>query len=70
MNFFHEHLTTTQKGVIGIAAPIGSAVMSIVPHIEMGLRIAGLVVGLAVGVTALISTLYDIRDKRRKRDEE
>jgi len=66
MNFFHEHLTTLQKASIGIATPIGSTILSLIPHIETGLRIAGLVAGLCVSVAAFTSIIYDVIAKHRK----
>lgn len=66
MNFLHQHLNPMQKGALGVATSLGSTAVSFIPHIETGLRIAVLVVGLAGGVAALVSALLDIRRKRRE----
>jgi hypothetical protein len=35
------------------------------PHLETTLRVAGLCVGLAVGVVTLLSVLHDLRKKQK-----
>jgi hypothetical protein len=66
MSFMHEHLTTVERGALGTFASIGSAAVSMVSHLEVYLRVAGLCVGLAVGVVTLISVLHDLRKKQQK----
>ena len=66
MTYWHTHFTTTEKGVIGTVTSIGSSVFSMLPHLETTLRVAGLCVGLAVGVVTLISVLHDLRKKQQK----
>jgi zinc transporter ZupT len=58
-------MSTTEKGVLGTVTSIGSSVFSMLPHLETTLRVAGLCVGLAVGVVTLISVLHDLRKKQK-----
>ena len=66
VSYFHHHLTTTEKGVIGTVTSIGSSVVSMLPQLETGLRIAGLMLGVLVGLATLISVLHDIAKKRKE----
>jgi zinc transporter ZupT len=66
MTSWHYHMTTTEKGVIGTVTSIGSSAFSMLPHLETTLRVAGLCVGLAVGIVTLISVLHDLRKKQQK----
>lgn len=66
MTYWHTHFTTTEKGVIGTATSIGSSVLSMLPHLETTLRVAGLLIGIAVGVATLISVVHDIKKKRKE----
>ena len=66
LQYFHHNFSTTEKGVIGTATSIGSSVFSMLPHLETTLRVAGLCVGLAVGIVTLISVLHDLRKKQQK----
>ena len=63
MSYWHQHLSTVERGVLGTFASLGSAAVSMVSHLEVYLRVAGLMVGLAVGVVTLISVLKDLRKK-------
>jgi zinc transporter ZupT len=58
-------MSTTEKGVLGTVTSIGSSVFSMLPHLETTLRLAGLCVGLAVGIVTLISVLHDLRKKQK-----
>ena len=64
MSFLHQHLSTVERGALGTFASIGSAAVSMVSHLEVYLRVAGLMVGLAVGVVTLISVVKDLRRKK------
>ena len=66
LQYFHHHLSTTEKGVIGTVTSIGSSVLSMLPQLETGLRIAGLLLGVLVGLATLISVLHDIAKKRKE----
>ena len=66
MSLLHNHLSTVERGVLGTFASLGSAAVSFVAHVEMYLRVAGLCVGLAVGVVTLISVLHDLRKKQKE----
>lgn len=62
----HHHLSTVERGALGTFASIGSAAVSLVSQLEVYLRIAGLCVGLAVGIVTLISVLHDLRKKQKE----
>ena len=66
MTYWHTHFTTTEKGVIGTVTSIGSSVFSMLPHLETTLRVAGLIIGILVGVATLISVIHDIAKKRKE----
>lgn len=66
MSYWHSHLTTVERGALGTFASLGSAAVSMVSHLEVYLRVAGLCVGLAVGVITLISVLHDLRKKQKQ----
>ena len=66
MNLLHNHLSTVERGALGTFASIGSAAVSLVSQLEVYLRVAGLMVGLAVGVITLISVLHDLRRKQKE----
>ena len=65
MSLLHHHMTTVERGALGTFASIGSAAVSLVSQLEVYLRVAGLIVGLAVGVVTLISVLHDLRRKQK-----
>ena len=62
---FHDSFSTTEKGVIGTVTSLGSSAVSMLPQLETTLRIAGLCIGLAVGIVTLISVLHDLRKKQK-----
>jgi hypothetical protein len=62
-----QHMTTVERGALGTFASLGSAAVSLVSHLEVYLRVAGLLVGLAVGVVTLISVLHDLRKKQKEK---
>lgn len=64
--FAQHHLTTVERGALGTFASIGSAAVSLVSQLEVYLRVAGLIVGLAVGVVTLLSVLHDLRRKQKE----
>jgi hypothetical protein len=65
MSYMQTHFSTVERGALGTFASIGSAAISMVSHLEVYLRVAGLCVGLAVGVITLISVLHDLRTKQK-----
>ena len=65
MSYLHDHLTTVERGALGTFASIGSAAVSMVSHLEVYLRVAGLCVGLLVGLVTLISVYHDLRKKQQ-----
>jgi hypothetical protein len=66
MTYLHHHFSTVERGALGTFASIGSAAISLVSQLEVYLRVAGLIVGLAVGVVTLISVLHDLRRKQKE----
>jgi hypothetical protein len=67
MSLLHHHLSTVERGALGTFASIGSAAVSLVSQLEVYLRVAGLCVGLAVGIVTLISVLHDLRRKQKEK---
>ena len=61
-----QHFTTVERGALGTFASIGSAAVSMVSELEVYLRIAGLCVGLLVGVVTLLSVYHDLRRKQKE----
>ena len=66
MSFMQQHFTTVERGALGTFASIGSAAVSMVSELEVYLRIAGLCVGLLVGVVTLLSVYHDLRKKQKE----
>jgi hypothetical protein len=66
MSLLQQHMTTVERGALGTFASLGSAAVSMVSHLEVYLRVAGLCVGLAVGVVTLLSVLHDLRRKHKE----
>ena len=66
MSLLHSHMSTVERGVLGTFASLGSAAVSLVSQLEVYLRVAGLCVGLAVGVVTLMSVLHDLRRKQKE----
>ena len=53
----------TFKAIVGIASPVIGVLTSFQEQVEWHLRIASLVVGLAVGIMSLVSMLRKLRRK-------
>ena len=66
MSYLQQHLSTVERGAIGTFTSIGSAAVSMVSQLEVYLRVAGLCVGLLVGVVTLISVYHDLRRKQKE----
>ena len=69
MSFMQSHFTTVERGAIGTFTSIGSAAVSMVSQLEVYLRIAGLCVGLLVGVVTLLSVYHDLRRKQKEQNK-
>ena len=67
--FAQHHLSTVERGALGTFASIGSAAVSMVSHLEVYLRVAGLCVGLLVGIITLISVYHDLRKKQKENNK-
>jgi hypothetical protein len=66
MSYLQQHMSTVERGALGTLASLGSAAVSMVSHLEVYLRVAGLCVGLLVGVVTLLSVLHDLRRKQKE----
>jgi hypothetical protein len=66
MSLLQSHLSTVERGALGTFASIGSAAVSLVSQLEVYLRVAGLCVGLAVGIVTLLSVLHDLKRKQKE----
>jgi amino acid permease len=66
MSYLQSHLSTVERGAMGTVTSIGSAAVSMVSQLEVYLRIAGLCVGLLVGVVTLLSVYHDLRRKQKE----
>jgi hypothetical protein len=56
-----ENFKTAATGLIGSTTSIGAAAYSLLPHLEAGMRLASVSVGLAVGIATLIKVVRDLR---------
>ncbi len=59
-SFDYDYL---MKGIVGIASPVLGVVTSFQEQVEWHLRIASLLVGLAVGVMSLMSMVRKLRGR-------
>jgi hypothetical protein len=66
VSYLQHHLSTVERGALGTFASLGSAAVSMVSHLEVYLRVAGLCVGLAVGIVTLLSVYHDLRRKQKE----
>ena len=66
MSYMQQHFSTVERGALGTFASIGSAAVSMVSQLEVYLRVAGLCVGLLVGIVTLISVYHDLRKKQKE----
>jgi hypothetical protein len=66
MSYMQTHFSTVERGAIGTFTSIGSAAVSMVSEVEVYLRVAGLCVGLLVGVVTLLSVYHDLRRKQKE----
>jgi hypothetical protein len=66
MSFLHSHMSTVERGALGTFASLGSAAVSMVSQLEVYLRVAGLCVGLLVGLVTLLSVYHDLRRKQKE----
>ena len=51
------------KAIVGIASPVIGVITSLQEQIEWTLRMASLLVGLAVGIMSLIAMIKKMREK-------
>jgi len=62
----NTNLDIIAKGTVGGVASLGGAAVSILPNIEMWMRLASLGLGLCIGVASLVSIILNIRAKLRE----
>ena len=60
---FNIDIEYTAKGFVGIASPVVGVVTSFQEQIEWHLRIASLLVGLAVGILSLVALARKMRQR-------
>lgn len=58
---FNIDLDYTSKAIVGIASPVVGVITSFQEQIEWHLRIASLLVGLAVGIMSLVAMARKLR---------
>ena len=56
-----ENFKTAATGLIGSTTSIGAAAYSLLPHLEAGMRLASVTVGLVVGLATLIKVVRDLK---------
>ena len=55
-----EHqFKTLATGVVGASTSIGAALYSLLPQLEMWMRVGSVIVGLAVGLLTLVKLIRD-----------
>jgi hypothetical protein len=59
----HIDLDYTAKAIVGIASPVVGVITSLQEQVEWTLRVASLLVGLAVGIMSLVSMARKMRRK-------
>jgi hypothetical protein len=64
VSYWHQHLSTVERGALGTLATGGSVAVSFLSQFELYLRIGGLVLGLAIGIVTLMSVWRDFQRKK------
>lgn len=57
---------TAQKGFVGVIFPIVGTITSLLPQLEIWLRVASLIVGIAVGLASFVSIIRRWNKSDRK----
>lgn len=62
----HEHhaLAPVFKGMIGMFASFGGALITFLSHLELILRLTGVAIGVACGVASLVSIIRNMPPKK------
>lgn len=59
---FHDPLDFISRPIIGVTTSLGSVLVSLLPHLETGMRVSALALGLFI---AVISARKTWRDRNR-----
>jgi len=59
---FHDPLDFISRPVIGVTTSLGSVLVSLLPHLETGMRVSALALGLFI---AIISARKTWRDRNK-----
>ena len=60
----HHALAPLAKGLVGMVASFGGALITFLSHLELILRVTGVGIGVACGVASLISIIRNMPPKR------
>jgi hypothetical protein len=60
-----HHFSPVIKGVAGMLASFGGALVTFMSHLEMFLRVAGVAVGVACGIASLISIIRNMPPRKK-----
>lgn len=55
----HDSIDYISRPVIGVSTSLGSVIVSLLPHLEMAMRLGVLVLGLIAGVLTVRKTWRD-----------
>jgi hydrogenase/urease accessory protein HupE len=56
---FHDPLDFLSRPVIGVTTSLGSVLVSLLPHLETGMRVSALALGLFIAVVSARKTWRD-----------
>lgn len=56
---FHDPLDFISRPVIGVTTSLGSVMVSLLPHLETGMRVSALALGLFIAVMSARKTWRD-----------
>lgn len=56
---FHDPLDFISRPVIGVTTSLGSVLVSLLPHLETGMRVSALALGLFIAIVSARKTWRD-----------
>jgi hydrogenase/urease accessory protein HupE len=56
---FHDPLDFISRPVIGVTTSLGSVLVSLLPHLEAGMRVSALALGLFIAIVSARKTWRD-----------
>ena len=59
MMSFHDPLDVISRPIIGVTTSLGSVFVSLLPHLETGMRVSALALGLFIAVISARKTWRD-----------